>query len=89
MNSKIQVQPMDMLKVRIQLNSESGKSRNPAEVAKTILQERGIKGFYAGIDSALLRQAVYATMRLGIYFNLTEFLKSKKYQNIDNVNLSM
>lgn len=46
---------MDMLKVRIQLNSESGKSRNPAVVAKTILQERGIKGFYAGIDSALLR----------------------------------
>lgn len=67
-----------MLKVRIQLNSESGKSRNPIQVVNNILLERGIKGFYAGIDSALIRQAVYATMRLGIYFNLSEFLKSKK-----------
>ncbi len=30
--------------------------------------------FYS-IDSALLRQAIYATLRLGIYFNLTEHIK--------------
>ena len=41
------------------------------------MQERGLKGFYAGIDSALIRQSVYATMRLGIYFNLSEYIKSK------------
>ena len=44
-----------MLKVRIQLNSESGKSTNPKFVAKNIFLERGIIGFYAGIDSALIR----------------------------------
>jgi hypothetical protein len=29
------------------------------------------------IDSALLRQAVYATLRLGIYFNLSDYIKEK------------
>lgn len=27
------------------------------------------------LDSALLRQAIYATLRLGIYFNLTDHIK--------------
>ena len=30
------------------------------------------------LDSALLRQAVYGTLRLGIYFNLTEWIKVNK-----------
>jgi solute carrier family 25 oxoglutarate transporter 11 len=53
---------------------------SPFVIAKDIYaNEGGIKGFYKGIDSALLRQAVYATLRLGIYFNLSSYLK-------DNVN---
>ncbi len=27
------------------------------------------------LDSALLRQAIYATLRLGIYFNLSDYIK--------------
>ena len=30
------------------------------------------------MDSALLRQVVYGTLRLGIYFNLTEYIKNEK-----------
>lgn len=29
------------------------------------------------LDAALLRQVVYGTLRLGIYFNLTEWMKVK------------
>lgn len=47
-------------------------------VAKEIHAAAGPKGFYAGLDSALLRQAVYGTARLGIYFNLTEWVKKNK-----------
>lgn len=36
-----------------------------------------MKGFYKGLDSALLRQAVYASARLGLYFNFVENLKKK------------
>ena len=66
-----------MVKVRIQLKSEARAGNlSPFTIAKDIYaNEGGIKAFYRGIDSALLRQAVYATLRLGIYFNLTEYVK--------------
>lgn len=68
------IQPIDMIKVRIQLRGESGGSTNPIQVAKEIHLEKGFKGFYRGLDSALLRQAVYASLRIGIYFNLNDWL---------------
>jgi len=50
------IQPIDMVKVRIQVSSESGGSTNPFKIAKEIgAQPGGIKNFYAGIDSALMR----------------------------------
>lgn len=56
---------------------------SPFTVARDIYaNEGGIKTFYKGIDSALLRQAVYATLRLGIYFNLTDHIKV----NVNNGN---
>jgi len=67
-----------MVKVTIQLKSESGGSTSPFNVAKDIYKDGGAKGFYRGLDSALLRQVVYGTLRLGIYFNLTEWIKVNK-----------
>ena len=69
------IQPIDTVKVRIQLVGESqglagGKttlSKSPFKVAKGILAKEGIRGFYRGLDSALFRQATYCTARLGIY----------------------
>ena len=58
---------------------------SPFNVAKEIYRnEGGIPAFYKGIDSALLRQAVYATLRLGIYFNLSDYVKNK-YNNGGNL----
>lgn len=76
------IQPMDMIKVRIQLKSEAKAGNlSPFSIAKDIYRnEGGLKGFYRGIDSALLRQAVYATLRLGIYFNLTDHIKNNVNQ---------
>ena len=37
------------------------------------------------IDAALMRQVVYGTARLGIYFNLSEYMKKKN----DGANLSV
>jgi len=42
------IQPMDMLKVRIQLNSMEGLSTSPIGCAKEVLAQKGVKGFYAG-----------------------------------------
>ena len=66
-----------MIKVRIQLGSEAGGSTSPLVVARQILSEGGPSAFYKGLDSAILRQVVYGTLRLGIFFNLSEYFKNK------------
>lgn len=66
-----------MVKVRIQLMSEAGGNTNPFSVAKGIYAEGGIMPFYRGLDSALLRQVVYGTMRLGLFYNFTDYFKQK------------
>mmetsp|Transcript_1416 Transcript_1416/g.1254 ORF Transcript_1416/g.1254 Transcript_1416/m.1254 type:complete len:291 (+) Transcript_1416:23-895(+) len=66
------IQPIDMVKVRIQLRGESKGKTSPFDVAKEIHKQGGIKGFYQGIDSALLRQAIYCSLRIGIYYTLNE-----------------
>lgn len=77
MTAVLVIQPMDMIKVRTQLSSESGASTSIASVARTVYSEGGFTGFYKGMDSALLRQAIYGTARLGIYFNLSASIKEK------------
>ena len=66
---------MDMIKVRSQLGSEGGKNTGVLSVAREIAAEGGAKGFYKGIDSAILRQVFYGTARLGLYFNLSQYWK--------------
>jgi hypothetical protein len=39
---------MDMIKVRIQLGSEAGGSTSPFVVARNIMAESGVLGFYKG-----------------------------------------
>lgn len=72
------IQPVDMLKVRLQLGGEAGTSTSPFKVAADMYKnEGGIKGFYRGLDSAILRQFMYAPIRIGLYFTLTDMIKKK------------
>jgi solute carrier family 25 oxoglutarate transporter 11 len=54
---------------------QKGADLNPFGIAREIYKEGGVKRFYRGIDSALTRQALYTTTRLGIYFSLSDYLK--------------
>ncbi|KAF2286236.1 hypothetical protein GH714_012166 [Hevea brasiliensis] len=56
------IQPIDMIKVRIQLGQGSA-----AQVTKTMLKEEGFGAFYKGLSAGLLRQATYTTARLGSF----------------------
>ncbi|KAK1553898.1 hypothetical protein Q3G72_005083 [Acer saccharum] len=56
------IQPVDMIKVRIQLGQGSA-----ASVTKNMLANEGIGGFYKGLSAGLLRQATYTTARLGSF----------------------
>lgn len=63
------VQPIDMVKVRIQLTGEGGSRtvRNPFVVAKQIIKNEGVGALYKGLPAGLLRQATYTTTRMGLY----------------------
>lgn len=71
------IQPIDTVKVRIQISNEGGKGAdtNPLSVGRKILANEGIGGLYKGIDSALFRQITYGTARLGTFTYLMDQYK--------------
>lgn len=67
------IQPVDCVKVQIQVRSEGGaKNLSPFFISREIIASQGFKGFYAGLDSALLRQAVYTSTRLGLFYTIKD-----------------
>ena len=73
MLSTILIQPIDMIKVQIQIQSEVMKgasTSNPIIVMRQIVSQQGVGHLYHGIGSALMRQVTYTTTRMGIYKSL-------------------
>ncbi|CRH03704.1 dicarboxylate/tricarboxylate carrier, putative [Plasmodium relictum] len=70
------IQPLDMIKVRIQLNAEGkNANRNPFIVAKDIIKNEGMLSLYKGLDAGLTRQIVYTTARLGLFRTFSDMVK--------------
>ena len=70
MMATVFVQPMDLIKNRMQLSGEGGKARehkNTFQAIRSIMMKEGISGMYSGLSAGLLGQATYTTTRLGIY----------------------
>jgi len=70
------IQPIDMVKVRIQLGAAEGGSTNPFEITKTMMKNEGLGGFYKGLSAGLTRQVLYTGARLGLYDYFTAMAKS-------------
>jgi len=69
------VQPMDLVKNRMQVSGEGGGVRlynNSIHCAQTIIKQEGFLGLYNGLSASLARQLSYTTVRLGIYNILLE-----------------
>jgi len=78
------IQPIDMIKVRLQLAGEgvkTGPKPTPLSVTREIIAAGKISDLYTGLSAGLLRQAVYTTARLGFFDTfmkgLTERAKEK------------
>ena len=72
------IQPLDMIKVRIQLLSEQGrKNLGFLSVGKEIVKDNGFLYLYRGLDSAIVRQLFYGTTRLGLFYTFLDYWKKK------------
>ena len=58
------IQPVDTVKVRIQL---SPTPVSPIALGREIIRKEGARALYSGLDSAILRQVLYGTTRLGLF----------------------
>lgn len=73
------VQPMDLIKTRMQMAGIGGKSKeykNSLDVLVKVIKNEGITKCWKGLGAGLLRQATYTTGRMGVYQNLNELYKT-------------
>ncbi len=71
--------PLDLIKVRMQLQGENIK-KNKVNLVKTglnIIKYEGILGFFKGIDACIARQIVYSGTRFGMYDILKKSINEK------------
>mmetsp|Transcript_44879 Transcript_44879/g.103821 ORF Transcript_44879/g.103821 Transcript_44879/m.103821 type:complete len:297 (+) Transcript_44879:81-971(+) len=76
------IQPVDMVKVRIQLGAAEGLSTSPIEITRNMLKEEGVGAFYKGLTAGLTRQVVYTGARLGLYDEFTARIKSPEEKSL-------
>lgn len=82
------IQPVDMIKVRIQLAGEGkagGPKPTPLSVTREILASGKALDLYTGLSAGLLRQAVYTTARLGFFDTFMGHLTSRAKSNGQSV----
>ncbi|UZP40267.1 hypothetical protein NXS19_008083 [Fusarium pseudograminearum] len=61
------VQPIDTIKVRLQLADRSVLRVTTWSIARDLMVEGGILNMYQGLSAAIMRSLVYGTMRLGLF----------------------
>jgi len=74
------VQPVDLIKTRMQLSGEMGKApqyKSSFDAFGKIARAEGFRSLYKGLSAGLLRQATYGTTRLGSYNSISIALAPK------------
>lgn len=79
MGATVFVQPLDLVKNRMQMSGVGGAAKahkSSLHAIASILRQEGVFGVYNGLSAGLLRQATYTTTRLGVFTSLMERFKS-------------
>ena len=74
------IQPIDMIKVRLQLAGEGttgGPKPTPLGVARDVIAQGKALDLYTGLSAGLLRQAVYTTARMGLFDTFMKALTAR------------
>jgi len=75
-------QPLDTLKVRVQVAAASGKSVSPFTVASQTVKNEGALVFYKGLSAGLMRQVIYTGGRFGIFDTLIERSRDPMFDSV-------
>ena len=74
------IQPVDMIKVRLQLAGEgvkTGPKPTVMGVTREVIAQGKVMDLYTGLSAGLLRQAVYTTARLGFFDTFQNMLQAR------------
>jgi solute carrier family 25 (mitochondrial oxoglutarate transporter), member 11 len=74
------IQPIDMVKVRLQLAGEGargGPRPSVIGITRDIIAQGKVLDLYTGLSAGLLRQAVYTTARLGFFDTFQDLLAAR------------
>jgi solute carrier family 25 (mitochondrial oxoglutarate transporter), member 11 len=62
------IHPIDVLKVRMQIHTESGaKPIGNFKMLGSVVNNEGVRALYNGLSAGLARQITYGTLRIGFY----------------------
>lgn len=78
------IQPVDMIKVRLQLAGEgarTGPKPTVMGVTREVIASGRVLDLYTGLSAGLLRQAVYTTARLGFFDTFQNQLQARADKN--------
>lgn len=78
------IQPIDMVKVRLQLAGEgirTGPKPSALGITRDIIAQGKVLDLYTGLSAGLLRQAVYTTARLGFFDTFQTKLQARAEKN--------
>ncbi|KAL9049263.1 MAG: hypothetical protein Q9162_007317 [Coniocarpon cinnabarinum] len=84
MTATTAIQPLDMVKVRLQLAGEgvkTGPKPTPLSVAREVIASGKFLDLYTGLSAGLLRQVTYTTARLGFFDTFMAGLKTTAEKN--------
>merc|ERR1712048_570805 len=76
------IQPIDMVKVRIQLLAGTADAAGPITIASNMMKNEGLGAFYTGLTAGLTRQVVYTGARLGLFDKFTVMLQKEKGEKL-------
>lgn len=72
------VQPIELIKTRMQLAGEGGGKRPPAvRFIRDMIRAEGFTGLYNGFSAAIMRQMTYTTGRMGMFQTIKGWLQEE------------
>lgn len=72
------VYPLETVKTMIQMQSEAGQSTSFGKILKQRIQSKNLMSLYKGMPAAWCRQFFFASLRIGLYYNYSDYLLAKQ-----------